>query len=80
MGTFIVIYLLTLLCGYVFSVLISAVRYFPIVLFFTVLLPIMPFYVAYKNRKEHPTMAKFISIGWGIIYLIIAFIFYMDWS
>lgn len=78
MGTFIVVYLLTVLCGYILSALISLVRYFPVVLFYTILLPVMPFYVAHKNRKEHPVMAKFIYVLWGAVYLVWVFVFYMN--
>jgi len=78
MGTFIVIYLLTALFGYLLSMLISAIRYLPVVLFYTILLPVLPFYVAYKNKKEHPVKAKIICIGWSVIYLLLIFIFYMN--
>ena len=78
MGTFIVIYLLTVLCGYLLSVLFAAIRYFPAVLFYTILLPVLPFHVAYKNRKEHPAKAKIIYALWGAVYLGLLFILCMN--
>lgn len=35
----------------------------PAVVGFIVLLPAMPFIVAYRDRKEHPARARFIGIG-----------------
>ena len=78
MSIFIVVYLLTVLCGYLLSLLVSAIRYFPVLVIYTIFLPVAPFYVAYKNRKEYPKAAKFIYVSWGIIYLLLVFIFYMN--
>lgn len=41
-------------------------------------LPAMPFAVAYKNRETHPWQARCIVIGWSLLYLLLAFILYME--
>ena len=34
--------------------------------------------VAYKNRERHPGQARFIFAGWSLLYLLLAFILYME--
>ena len=41
-------------------------------------LPAIPFVVAYKNRERHPGQARFIFAGWSLLYLLLAFILYME--
>ena len=41
-------------------------------------LPAMPFAVAYKNRETPPWQARCIVIGWSLLYLLLAFILYME--
>ena len=52
------------LCVTVFRLAVTI----PVRLAFLVCLPVMPFVVAYRNRKEHPVLAKTIVWLWGIFY------------
>ena len=64
----------------VFYVLKAArvvVPYIPKVLAVLICLPAMPFAVAYKNRERHPWQARFIFIGWSLLYALLVFILYM---
>lgn len=55
-----------------------AVFHIPAVLAVLICLPAMPFAVAYKNRETHPWQARCIVIGWSLLYLLLAFILYME--
>lgn len=50
----------------------------PAAVLFVVCLPAMPFIVAYRNRREHPTLAKAIYWIYGILYALIALILIID--
>lgn len=51
----------------------------PYFLFLIFCLPAMPFFVAYRNRKEHPTQAKLIYVGWGLIYGLCSVLIVLDY-
>lgn len=78
MGTIVAIWLILVggyyLCVAAFRLAIKL----PVLVFYAVCLPAMPFIVAYRNRAEHPTMAKIIYIGWGLIYALITMICLLD--
>lgn len=69
-GTMITIWLLLMgiyyLCVAGFRIVVSL----PKIVSFVLLLPAMPFVVAYRNRKERPGQAKAIYILWGLLYAL----------
>jgi len=58
--------------------LMGTVVVLPRLLLYTLALPIMPFYVAHSNRKEHPMEAKLIYWLWGALYLLLGFVMVME--
>ena len=50
----------------------------PAIVVFIILLPVMPFIVAYRNRVEHPIQAKVICWMWGILYVLFGIIATVD--
>ena len=63
---------------YVSRVVWGVVPYVLKILAVLVCLPAIPFVVAYKNRERHPGQARFIFAGWSLLYLLLAFILYME--
>jgi len=43
-----------------------------------VFFPIIPYFVAYRNRKEHPIQSKTIVWLWSIIWILVALIVILD--
>ena len=63
---------------YVSRVVWGVVPYVLKILAVLICLPAIPFGVAYKNRERHPGQARFIFAGWSLLYLLLAFILYME--
>lgn len=63
---------------YVSRAVWNVVPYVPKILAVLICLPAIPFVVAYKNRERHPGQARFIFAGWSLLYLLLAFILYME--
>lgn len=73
--TILIIYIITSVISFIFSesLLISIFNILKYLLIF-ICLPIVPFIVAYKNKKEHPIQSKMIVILQSILYASIFFI------
>lgn len=74
MGTIIFIIIALILIAYI----LDAMRWLtfnalPITLAI-VFSPVLPFYIAYKNRKEKPKQSKAILWVWGIVYFLVSLI------
>jgi len=67
------VWLLCLGVFYVIAALVGIIKHLPDILFYTLLLPVLPFYVAYKNKKERPTASKILYIVWGAVYAVSTF-------
>lgn len=50
----------------------------PAIVVFIILLPVMPFIVAYRNRVEHPILAKGIYWMGSILYVLLGIIAIVD--
>ena len=50
----------------------------PAIVIFIILLPAMPFIVAYRNRIEHPIQAKTIYWMGGMLYVLLGIIIMVD--
>ncbi len=78
LGTLIIIWFAVMgiyyLCVGVFRLSIAL----PAIALFIILLPVMPFIVAYRNRVEHPIQAKVICWMWGITYVLLGIIAIVD--
>ena len=71
MSTIITIYLIVGLCVAFVSILLKYTFHALMAAVYIVFLPVMPFIVAYNNRKIKPIQSKLIVILWGVLYLLI---------
>lgn len=78
MGTLITIWFVVMGFYYLCVAMLRLAVKLPAVVIFIILLPAMPFIVAYRNRAEHPILAKSICWMWGIIYVLWGIIIMVD--
>ena len=71
MGTIITIYLIVGFCVVFFTLAFKAA-------FYILLLPVMPFIIAYNNWKIKPIQARIIVVLWGVLYLLIILLCIFD--
>ena len=63
---------------YLCAVMMRLAIKLPAIALFIILLPAMPFIVAYRNRVEHPIQAKVLYWMWGVTYVILGIIAMVD--
>lgn len=78
MGTVITIWLVLGAIYYISLLLFRGMLLLPKAVFYIVCLPVMPFIVAYRNRKEQPKAAKAIYVLWGSLCSIMVFSYILN--
>ena len=78
MGTLITIWFAVMGIYYLCVATLRLAVKLPAVVLFIILLPAMPFIVAYRNRVEHPILAKGIYWMGSILYAILCIIAIVD--
>ena len=78
MGTLITIWLVLMGLYYFCIIGLRIALKLPIIAAFIICLPVMPFIVAYRFRKEHPAQAKGLYWLWGITYALFTLIYFLD--
>lgn len=64
--------------GYVFTLLSWGIGV--IIITLAMLTPFMPFYIAYKNYSKSSILWAVACVLWGLFYIIVAFILYMEFG
>ena len=75
MGTIISIYLIVAL-GVVFLKILFKFSFWTV--FYALLIPVLPFLVAYKNWKTKPVQSKMIVALYGLLYLMLLLILLIE--
>ena len=78
MGTLITIWFAVMGFYYLCVATLRLAVKLPAVVMFIILVPAMPFIVAYRNRVEHPIQAKTIYWMGGILYVLLGIIIMVD--
>ena len=78
MGTLITIWFVVMGIYFLGGAMLRLAIKLPSVVLFIILLPVMPFIVAYRNRAEHPILAKGIYWMGGILYVLLGIIAIVD--
>ncbi len=47
--------------------------------FYVLFSPVLPFYIAFKNKKENPIMSKLIYWLWGAFYFLMFIVFFFNY-
>ena len=78
MGTLITIWFVVMGIYYLGVATVRLAIKLPAVVIFVLTLPAMPFIVAYRNRVEHPILAKGIYWMGSILYVLLGIIAIVD--